>query len=110
MKRGREYYGCREVFNVEKGEKGSNTIFPIILRLLGIISSKEEGYGREIFGKKIQIKKIGVGKNIKLKGILYNIHPCSRCPRGSGSRWGRDLCSGPSHTASRTSGRPGSSS
>ena len=40
-KRGREYHGCGEEYNVEKRERGSNIIFPIILRLLERISSGE---------------------------------------------------------------------
>ena len=42
VKRVREYHGCGEEFNVEKKKRGSNTIFPIILRLIGRISSGEE--------------------------------------------------------------------
>jgi len=30
MKRGRIYHGCGEEYNVEKRERGSNIIFPII--------------------------------------------------------------------------------
>ena len=37
--RGREYHGGGEEYNVEKSERGNNIIFPIILRLLGRISS-----------------------------------------------------------------------
>ena len=36
-------------------KKGSNIIFPLILRLLGRISSGEEGKRMEIAGKKIKI-------------------------------------------------------
>ena len=39
----------------EKRERGSNIIFPIILRLLGRISSGEEVKWTEILGKKIKI-------------------------------------------------------
>ena len=49
---------------LEKREYGHNIIFPIILRLLGRISSGEEGKVTEILGKIIKIKKMGVGKNI----------------------------------------------
>ena len=45
MKRGREYHGCGEEYNVEKRKIGSNIIYPIIIRLLGRISSEEEGKG-----------------------------------------------------------------
>ena len=55
-----------------KRDRGSNIIFPIILRLLGRISSGKKGKGAETAGKKIKIKKImGMGKNIKLQGTLY---------------------------------------
>ena len=37
LKMGREYHGCWEEFNVEKSERGSNFIFPVIFRLLGRI-------------------------------------------------------------------------
>ena len=40
-------------------EKKGNGEAIIILRLLGIISSREEGDGTEIFGKKIKILKWG---------------------------------------------------
>ena len=43
---------------------GSKIIFPTSLRLLGRISSGEEGKGTEIWGKKIIIKKRGMGKNM----------------------------------------------
>ena len=55
MKRGREYHGCGEEYNMEKRERGSKIICPIILRLLGRISSEEEG-------KKLKIKKRGWGR------------------------------------------------
>ena len=42
--------------NMEKRARGSNIIFPVILRLLGRISSGEEGKGTEILGMKIEIK------------------------------------------------------
>ena len=47
VKRGREYQGCGEEYNVEI--RISKIIFPIILRLLGRISSGEEGNGTEMF-------------------------------------------------------------
>ena len=40
-KRGRDYQGCGEEYESEKMERGS--IFPLILRILGRISSGEEG-------------------------------------------------------------------
>ena len=55
MKRGRKYNGCVEENYVEKREMGSNIIFPIILGLLGRISSGEEGKLTEILGNKIKI-------------------------------------------------------
>ena len=48
VKRGREYHGCWEEYNKEKRERGSNMIFPLILRLLGRISGGAEGKGKEI--------------------------------------------------------------
>ena len=54
MKRGKEYKGCGEKYNVEKE---SNIIFHIILMLLGRISCGEKGKTAEISGKKIKIKK-----------------------------------------------------
>ena len=45
----------------------------IILRLLGRISSWEEGKGTEIFGKKIKILKNGVGEEYQCVGNF--IHP-----------------------------------
>ena len=38
VKRGREYHGCGEEYNIEKRKRGSNIIFPI---MLGRISSGE---------------------------------------------------------------------
>ena len=44
----------------------------MILRVLGRITSGKEGEGTEIFGEENQdLKKNGVGKNIKLLGTLY---------------------------------------
>ena len=51
----------------KKRERGSNIICPIILRLLGRISSGDEGKGT-----KTKIKKNWVGKNIKFQGTLYS--------------------------------------
>ena len=47
---------------MEKRERGSNITLPIILRLLGRMSSGEKEKRKEI---KIQ-KKMGMGKKIKL--------------------------------------------
>ena len=41
--------------NIERRERESNIIFPIILRLLGRKSIEEKGKGMEISGKKIKI-------------------------------------------------------
>ena len=43
MKSSGEYHGCGEEYNGEKRERVSNIFFPIILRLLGRISSGEKG-------------------------------------------------------------------
>ena len=67
VKRGREYH------NVEKRKSGSNIIFPIILRLLGRISSKGKLNGKEIWGKIIKLKNIGDGEKYKVVGNF--IHP-----------------------------------
>ena len=63
---GARYVLCRgEEYNMHKRERGSNIICPIILRLLGRISSGGKGKGTEILGKKIQIKKKwGMGTNV----------------------------------------------
>ena len=53
VKRGRKYHG--KIITWKKRERGSNFILPLILRLLGRISSGEEGKGTEIFRKKIKI-------------------------------------------------------
>ena len=42
-----------------------------MLRLFRRLSSGEEGEVKEILKKKIKIKNMGVGKNIKLFGTLY---------------------------------------
>ena len=54
MKREREYHCYGKEFNVEKRELGINIIFPVILRLLGRISSRERGEG-DGGGEKIKI-------------------------------------------------------
>ena len=41
VKRGKENHGCGEEYEVEKRESGINIIFPLLLRLLGRISSGE---------------------------------------------------------------------
>ena len=48
VKRGRECHVCGKEYNVEKRERGSNIVFPIILRLLGRISIGEEGKRTDI--------------------------------------------------------------
>ena len=69
VKRRREYHGCGEEYNLEKMERGSNSVLSIILMLLGKILSGEEGMRTEIQGKKIKIRKYG--------GYWRNfIHPC----------------------------------
>ena len=55
VKRGREYHGCWEDYDMETRERGSNIIFPIISRLLVRIPREEEGMRMEILGKKIKI-------------------------------------------------------
>ena len=47
-----------------KRERGSNIIFPIILRLLKILS-KGEGNGK-FWEENHDLKKLGVGKDMKL--------------------------------------------
>ena len=51
MKRAREYHGCGEEYNLDKKERGSIIIFPVILRMFERISRREEGKGTEISGK-----------------------------------------------------------
>ena len=47
--------------NITWKKRGSNIIFPFIIRLLGRISSGEEGKGTEILGiKKLNLKKGGM--------------------------------------------------
>ena len=60
-----------EEYNVEKSERGSNIIFPIISRLLERISIGEKG--TEILVKKIKIVKNGDGEKYQVAGI--SIHP-----------------------------------
>ena len=62
VKRRRKYHGCGEEYNQEKRERGSNIIFPKILRLLERISSGEVGKRTEILGKNSRFKVMGVGK------------------------------------------------
>ena len=67
MKKRRKYHGCGEEYNVEKREKaGSNVIFPIILKLMGRISSGEEGKGTKFRGRKSKIIKNEDGKEYKV--------------------------------------------
>ena len=54
-----------------KRESGSYIFVSYILRLLGRTSNGEEGKGPKNFGKKMKIKKVGMGKNIKLWGTIY---------------------------------------
>ena len=44
-------------YNVEKRERGSHIIFPVILRLLGKISGGEDGKGTVSLRKKIKIEQ-----------------------------------------------------
>ena len=55
--RGSEYDVCGEEYKVGKSEIGGNIIFPVILMLVGRISSGGEGNETDILGKKIKIKK-----------------------------------------------------
>ena len=74
VKRGREYHGCVDCGSLKGGkkmERGSNIIFPIILRLLGRISSEGEW-------KKIKIFKNGGGRE-EYQVLEYFIHPCVLC-------------------------------
>ena len=73
VKRGREYHGCGEQYNLKKRERGSNMIFSMILRLFGRVSSWGEGKGSVNMGKKIKILKMWVGKNINIRNF---VHPC----------------------------------
>ena len=74
VKRGRTYHGCGEEYNVEKRQRGSNVIFPVILRLLGRISIGEEDGN---FREENQGKKMGVGKKSSCKELytpLENVY------------------------------------
>jgi len=70
---GKEYQDCGEEYYIEIRERGSNIIFPIILRLLGRISSGEDGKKTGILGKKINIIINGVGEEYQVVGNF--IHP-----------------------------------
>ena len=59
-----------EEYNLEKRERGSNIIFPIILRLLGRISGGGKGKGTE---KKIKIRKNLSGEEYQV--VVNFIHP-----------------------------------
>ena len=74
MKRGREYNGREEAYNVEKRERRSNIIFPLILRLLGRLSSVERGgRGRTFLGRLSRFKINGGGEEYQVVGNF--IHP-----------------------------------
>ena len=59
MKRGREYHGYGEEHNVEKRERGSNSIiiFLIVMRLLGRMAVGKRGSGQKCRGRKSRFKK-----------------------------------------------------
>ena len=107
-----EHHGCEEEYNVEKRERGSNIIFPIILRLLWSKSSRKELREQTFWGRKSSRKvlrkqtfwgrkssrkelrkqtfwgrkkdlKNGVGKKIKLRGTLYTPALFRMSPRKS---------------------------
>ena len=67
MKRGREYHGYWEEFNVEKWERVSNINFPAYYI---------EAVGKNIkWGKKDQdLKKWGWGKISRFRGIYTTLH------------------------------------
>ena len=66
VKRGGEYHCFWEEYYVEKRERGSNIIFPIILGLLGRISSDKEGKRTEFFLEENEdLKQMFVGKKSK---------------------------------------------
>ena len=73
MKRGREYHGCEEEYNMEKGKGGSNIIFPLILRVLRK-SSGEMNDEHGNFGEENQDLKTGGGEENQVIGNF--IHPC----------------------------------
>ena len=62
----REFHGCEEEYNMEKG-KGEqyNIPYSIKLRLLGKISSGKKRKWTEMSGKKIKISKMEAGKKIR---------------------------------------------
>ena len=60
----------KNIYIMEKRERGSIIIFPIKLRLLRRISNRIDGKGQKIMGKKIKILKTDVGKNFKLSEII----------------------------------------
>ena len=64
MKRGREYHGSGEEYNVEIRKEISSS--RKCQGCLGRISSGDSGMGTEIFGKNIKLKQIEAGKSIKL--------------------------------------------
>ena len=55
MKKGREYHGCGEEYTVVKWKRGSNIIFPLILRNEDVRKIIRWGKGMEISGEKIKI-------------------------------------------------------
>ena len=73
MKRGRKYHGCGVEYNVKKSERGSNIIFAIILKLLGRISTGEEGKEIEILGKYIKVFKNGDKEEYQVVGNFIHI-------------------------------------
>ena len=65
----REYHGCGGKYNLKKRDRESNIIFPMILRLLGRISSGEDDRN---FGEENQdFKKLGWGRISSCRE-----HPC----------------------------------
>ena len=68
VKRGMKYHGFGVESNVDKRERGSNIIFPIIFRLLGRISSGEENGN---FGEENQDLKIWEWGRISCCRKLY---------------------------------------
>ena len=72
----RDYHGCGVDFIVEKREQESNFISPVTLRLLGRISSREDGKRTEILEKKIKILKDCGGEEYQVVGNF--LHPCDQ--------------------------------
>ena len=70
VKRGREYHGCMEEYNVEKRERGSNIIFPVIIGQFGRKSSGEEdgNFGEENQDLK---KKWGWGRISSCRNFIH---------------------------------------